>query len=223
MPNERPTSDAPIQPPKKAEHYAETRDWPGYFEVVLGKPPRETLLDALARFDAEGAAPGFAVDFGCGEGRDSAELLRRGWSVLAIDGHASAFEFLSRRTDFPKAAKDPERFKTLTARMEDAEWPACDLFNASFSLPFVDPARFDEVWARIVDSIKPGGRFAGQLFGERDTWAALPDRSHQTRARVEELLSAFEVEHFQEEERDGGDCLNNPKHWHVFHVVAQKR
>lgn len=210
-------------PPKKAEHYAETRDWPGYFEVVLGKPPRETLIEALRRFEEDGGEPGFAIDLGCGEGRDSAELLRRGWRVLAIDGHDSAFEFLKRRTDFPRAAKDPGRFETVVARMEDAELPSCDLLNASFSLPFVDPARFDEVWARIAQSVKPGGRFAGQLFGERDTWASLPDRAHQTRARVDELLAAFDVEHFQEEERDGGDCMNTPKHWHVFHIVARKR
>jgi SAM-dependent methyltransferase len=223
MPSEQRMNDAESPTPKKAEHYAEKRDWPGYFEVVLGKPPRETLIEALSRFESKVAEPGFAVDFGCGEGRDSAELLRRGWKVLAIDGHESAFEYLRKRTDFPRAAREPGRFETLTARMEDAEWPACELFNASFSLPFVDPVSFDEVWNRIVDSIKPGGRFAGQLFGERDSWAALPDRSHQTREQVDELLRKFRLEHFQEEEREGGDCLNNPKHWHVFHIVAQKR
>lgn len=208
---------------KKAEHFAATRDWPGYFEAVLGKPARETLLDALARFESEGSEPGFAIDFGCGEGRDSAELLRRGWKVLAIDGNTSAFEFMRRRTDFPRVAKDPARFTTRVVRMEDADLPPCDLLNASFSLPFVDPARFDDVWARIVDSVRTGGRFAGQLFGERDSWASLPDRSHQTRARVDELLRPFHVEHLQEEERDGADCLNNAKHWHVFHIVARKR
>jgi hypothetical protein len=31
------------------------------------------------------------------------------------------------------------------------------------------------------------------------------------------------VEHFQEDERDGSDCLHNAKHWHVFHIVARKR
>lgn len=222
MPTEQRTNGAP-GPAKKAEFFAETRDWPGYFEVVLGKPARETLLDALTRFEREGAAPGFAVDLGCGEGRDSAELLRRGWRVLAIDGTASAFEYLKKRTDFPRASREPGRFETRLSSMEDARWPACDLLNASFSLPFVDPARFDEVWGRIVASIRPGGRFAGQLFGDRDSWAALPDRSHQTRARVEALLAPFEVEHLQEEERDGGDCTNTPKHWHVFHIVARKR
>lgn len=211
------------QPLRKAEFYAETRDWPGYFEVVLGKPPRETLVDALARFEREGFEPGFAVDFGCGEGRDSAELLRRGWRVLAIDGHESAFEYLKKRTDFPRIAREPGWFTTRVERFEEAAIPSCDLFNSSFSLPFVDPSRFEEVWARIVGAVRPGGRFAGQLFGDRDTWAALPDRSHQTRGRVEELLAPFEVEHFQEEERDGGDCTNTPKHWHVFHIVARKR
>lgn len=229
MPSEQRTGQdgsgqpSPGAPLKKAEHYAETRDWPGYFEVVLGKPPRETLLDALARFDAEGFSEGFAVDFGCGEGRDSAELLRRGWRVLAVDGHASAFEYLKKRTDFPRIAREPDWFQTSVARFEDAPIPPCDLLNSSFSLPFVDPARFDDVWARIVAAVRPRGRFAGQLFGDRDTWASLPDRSHQSRARVEELLAPFEVEHFQEEERDGGDCTSAPKHWHVFHIVARKR
>jgi SAM-dependent methyltransferase len=228
MPNEHRTNggagpSAPEGARRKAEHFAETRDWPGYFEAVLGKAARETLIDALARFESDGAKPGFAIDFGCGEGRDSAELLRRGWRVLAIDGNESAFEYMKRRTNFPRVARDPARFETRLVRMEDADLPPCDLLNASFSLPFVDPARFDEVWARIVASVRTGGRFAGQLFGERDSWAALPDRSHQTRARVDELLRAFLVEHFQEDERDGSDCLHNAKHWHVFHIVARKR
>lgn len=219
-----PMPPAPPAPPGvRPEEFAERRDWPGYFTAMLGKPPRDTLLDALARFEREGFTGGFAVDLGCGEGRDSAELLRRGWRVLAIDGHPSAFEFMARRTNFPRAAKMPGRFETRLARMEDADLPACDLLNASFSLPFVEPARFDEVWARIVSAVRPGGRFAGQFFGDRDSWASLPDRSHQTRARVDELLAPFEVEQCREEERDGGDCTNTPKRWHVFHVVARKR
>ena len=45
--------------------------------------------------------------------------------------------------------------------------------------------RFDEVWARIVDSLRPGGRFCGQLFGERDEWARLGDRRpHPRRGRA---------------------------------------
>ncbi|MFG0259836.1 MAG: class I SAM-dependent methyltransferase, partial [Phycisphaerales bacterium JB041] len=74
----------------------------------------------------------------------------------------------------------------------------------------------------VVDAIEPGGRVAGQLFGDRDDWAGIPDRSHQTRAEAEALLTGFDIEHFHEEEDDGKDALDNPKHWHRFDVVAVK-
>ena len=71
----------------------------------------------------------------------------------------------------PGTAAADGRLVTRLARFEDATWPACDLVNASFSLPFGAPYRFEEVWRRIVDSLRPGGRFCGQLFGDRDEWA----------------------------------------------------
>jgi SAM-dependent methyltransferase len=60
------------------------------FYAAAGTDPRETLLDALDRFEAEKRAPGTAVDLGCGTGRDTLELLRRGWRVVAIDSQPEA-------------------------------------------------------------------------------------------------------------------------------------
>ena len=65
-----------------------SRPWSRYY-AAAGQDPRETLLAALERFDAEGRA-GLAVDLGCGTGRDTFELLRRGWRVLAIDAQSEA-------------------------------------------------------------------------------------------------------------------------------------
>ncbi|MGH7014555.1 MAG: hypothetical protein ACREEL_10475 [Stellaceae bacterium] len=48
-----------------------------YHDAVAGRPPRATLLRALAAFDAENRV-GFAVDLGAGEGRAAIALLRRG-------------------------------------------------------------------------------------------------------------------------------------------------
>jgi tellurite methyltransferase len=217
-----PWDELPPEKLRPAHAYAAERDWPGYFAAVAGKPARETLLFALERFAKEGP-PGHAVDLGCGEGRDAAELLARGWRVTAIDGHPEAIARVRARPDIAAIAGGWERLTLRQEMLEDVRVPGCDLLNSSYSLPFCDPGRFDELWARIVAAIRPGGRFAGQLFGDRDGWAVLPDRSHQTRARVEELLGAFEVESFQEEEKDGKDALEHPKHWHVFHVVARKR
>ncbi len=71
-------------------------------------------------------------------------------------------------------------------------------------------------------SILPGGRFCGQLFGERDTWASLPDRSHQTRDGALTLLEGLEIEHFEEDEKDAEDAEGRARHWHVFHIVARR-
>lgn len=209
--------------PKPMYAYAETRDWPGYFAAAAGRPPRETLLEALDLFDKEGALSDgaerpLAVDLGCGEGRDTAELLRRGWRVVAIDGHKDAFKMIRARNDITNW----DWLEMRESAFEECQIPACKFLNASFALPFCEPGWFGAVWKIITTAIEPGGRFAGQLFGMNDSWAKLPDRSHQTRAEVEALLKPFEIERLTEEERDGTDCTGKGKYWHVFHIIARK-
>jgi tellurite methyltransferase len=206
-------------PKLQAADYAAKEDWPGFFDVVSGKPPRDTLLWALKKFDEEGATrlPRRAIDLGAGEGRDTAELLRRGWRVEAIDSHPESMPRIWGRPDLMNA----DRLVTTRATYESCILTPCELLNASYALPFCPPTRFDEVWARIRAAIVPGGRFAGQLFGDRDTWASIPTRSHQTEARVRELLAGLEVEHFEIEENDKATSMGEAKHWHIFHIVAR--
>lgn len=206
-------------PPMKPQDYSEVEDWPGYFGAVLGKGPRETLVAALDLFASEGVTHGFAVDVAAGEGRDTLELLTRGWRVLATDGHSEAFSFLWPRV--PEELKP--QLTVLVVDFAETGIPVCDLVNASFALPFCAPMHFPELWRRIVAAIRPGGRFAGQFFGKRDTWAALPDRMHHTRKEVVTLLKDFEIEVMNEEEKDDPPDVRNPKHWQLFHVVARKR
>jgi len=80
--------------PMRAQDYSEMGDWPGYFRAVLGKEPRETLVRALDLFTDEAFAGGLAVDIAAGEGRDTLELLKRGWKVVATDSHPDAFSYL---------------------------------------------------------------------------------------------------------------------------------
>ncbi len=193
------------------------KNWPEYYAATADRPPRRTLLEALARFTPS-TAPRFAVDLGCGDGRDTIELLRRGWSVLAIDAEPAAISRLQSRPDLPVGA----RLSCLCQRFEDAAWPPADLVNASFSLPLCPPDRFPELWRRIVGSLKPGGRFSGQLYGDRDGWVGRPGMTHMSRAAAERLVSDLEVELFEEEETDSVTPRGKPKHWHIFHVVAQR-
>jgi tellurite methyltransferase len=187
-------------------------EWARYYNAS-GDEPRETLLAAVEGFDS----PGLAVDLGCGTGRDTVELLRRGWHVVAIDSEQEAISRLRTKTG------DDERLETQVARYEDAALPSCDLVNASWSLPFCPPDVFGVVWERIVDALHPGGRFCGQLFGDRDEWATEDDMTFQTREDAEGLLRGFGLERFDELEEHGKTALGTPKHWHVFHIVAKKR
>src|SRR4051794_145781 len=97
-------------------------DWPGYYDATAGRPPRRTLLEALARFP-ETASPRLAVDLGSGDGRDAIEILKRGWRVHAIDAEVAALERLRQRPDLPEGAQ----LTTEWARFEDAHWPSCAL------------------------------------------------------------------------------------------------
>jgi SAM-dependent methyltransferase len=187
-------------------------EWSRYYDAA-GDEPRETLLAALKRF----TEPGLAIDLGCGTGRDTVELLRRGWHVVAIDSEEEAIRRLRAKTG------DDARLKTQVARYDDAALPSCDLVNASWSLPFCPPDVFGVVWERIVSAFCPGGRFCGQLFGDRDEWTTEDDMTFHTRAEAEELLSDFELEWFNEVEEDGKTALGQAKHWHVFNLVARKR
>ena len=193
------------------------KPWEDYYAATADRAPRRTLLEALARF-APSASLRLAVDLGCGDGRDTIELLRRGWSVLAVDAEPAAIARLQSRADLPEGA----RLSCLRRRFEDAGWPAADLVNASFSLPLCPPERFPALWQCILASLKPGGRFSGQLYGDRDGWAGRPGMTHLDRAAAERLLGDLRVELFEEEEADSVTPRGKPKHWHIFHIVAQR-
>lgn len=197
------------------------RDWAAYYSAVVGRPPRDTLLAALGRFEAEESAASsrLAVDLGCGEGRDTVELLRRGWRVLGIDGEPEAIARLLSRPEI-----NSTRLETQVVRFEQMNLPeTVDLINASFSLPFCPPEHFPSLWEKIVLSLRSGGRFCGQLFGDRDSWAIYTSMNHHTREQLDLLLQPFEVEMLEEEEHPGKTALGEDKHWHLFQIVARKR
>jgi len=175
-----------------------------------------------SRFEAEPAAvgPRLAVDLGCGTGRDTIELLRRFWRVLAIDAEGKAIEGLRARPDLPADA----RLETMVARFEDATLPdgGADLVTSGFALPLVPPAAFPDLWDGIIAALRPGGRIACQLYGDRDSWVGDPTVTFFSRGGVDALLNPLDVEHFREEEDDSTTPRGKPKHWHIFHIVARR-
>ncbi len=195
-------------------------EWETYYRAIEGRPMRELFVDATPFLPI--AAPDgrslVAVDLGCGDGTEALELLRRGWTVLAVDGSPEGIARL--RESVPPT--DRERLSTRVAPFSEVELPTSDLVYAGLSLPFCDPREFDEVWRQVTSAIRPDGLFAGHFFGPHDTWSGTPDMNFHTRAEIEALLGDFEVVGFREQDEDG-EAVSGPKHWHVFHVIARKQ
>ncbi|MFT5485771.1 MAG: tellurite methyltransferase [Paracoccaceae bacterium] len=195
-------------------------DWSSYYGKTGDRPPRPTLVRALDAFAAEGLpSGGRAVDLGCGSGRDTIEILRRGWPVLAVDAAPEAIEKLLARPDLPNGCA----IETLVSRYEDMALPTCNLVNAAFSLPLCPAEEFPAVWQKIVTALASGGRFSGQFYGDRDSWVDRPGVTCLSRDQVVDLLEPFDVELLEEEEDDSVTPRGVQKHWHIFHIVARKR
>ena len=207
--------------------------WARYYEVTVERPAWQTVRTAIERFREEDApapgspAPGspsrpprerFAVDLGCGAGRDTRELLRAGWRVLAIDREPGAREVI-------ETAAEPELRSRLEVRVEDlatARIPECDLVNASLSLPFLKTEAFDAAWQRVLAALRPGARISAMLFGDRDESASDPDMTCLSPERVEADLADFQIEMWSVKEEDGQTALGDPHHLHLIELVARR-
>jgi hypothetical protein len=109
----------------------------------------------------------------------------------------------------------------LRASFTEADLPPAHLIHAGFSLPFCPPQQFPSLWTRICQALVPGGVFAGQLFGIRDSWAADAAMTFHDRLEAEALLDGLRILRLHETDHDGR-AFTGPKHWHVFDILARR-
>jgi hypothetical protein len=183
--------------------------WQAYQAKIT--KPRELLIRALP-FVAQKEA---ALDLGAGSLYDSEILLKEGFKeVLAVD-QTPPFRELT----IPEGA----RFEYKESQFEDYAFPHehFDLLSAQYALPFVPPGAFDVVWSRAKGTLKHGGIFVGQLFGDRDDWQNNPEMTFHSIEAARDALADFEILSF--EEREYVEKIARAKHWHFFDIIARKR
>jgi SAM-dependent methyltransferase len=105
----------------------------------------ESLYQPFLELVAEG---GSILDAGCGSGRDTKAFLDRGYRVSAIDGSVKMVEATKRLTG---QSASQLRFQDLASEDEfDGIWACASLLHVS-------RAELDDVLARFVTALRPGG------------------------------------------------------------------
>lgn len=184
-----------------------------YFEKTKNKPPRPLLVKALVYIQEKKEA----LDVGSGALNESVYLLSEGFQhVTAIDKEPIA-QTISET--LPK-----EKFNYIISQIQDLDLQPehYDLINAQLSLPFVHPTAFKQVLEKIIFSLKSGGVFTGQFFGDRDGWNYNKDMTFLTIDEAKGMLSGLNLISFEEREESKATAAGNIKQWHIFDFIAKK-
>lgn len=197
------------------ESLADSKVWADYNAAQADRPVRSLCLDAMAL-----AGPGIgrrAIDLGCGAGKETLALLNDGWSVHAVDSLPDTGERL--RGIVPDA--DGRLSIEVRAFQELRVLPPADLIFAGYSLPFIHPDTFGGFWAVLLDALRRRGVVAVNLFGDRDSWAGIPEWNFHTEPEARQLFAGLEIVKFEVYDADG-QSFRGPKHWHIYDVVARR-
>ncbi len=211
----------PFGGPRPQEPDLSALRWDTYYQAVASRPPRELLRHVLMLLESEARA-GMAVDLGCGGGIETEVLLARGWRVLAVDAREEAIVRLRDRLGNSTGSGSVDRLETRVAPFDALDLPACDLVWAGLSLPFCRPDELDGLWRRIVGALRPGGRFAGDFFGDRHGWSGRPGMTFHTKEQVHALCRPLVLEWFSEGEGLRPTALEGNRPWHSYDVIARK-
>ena len=188
-------------------------DWEKYYHQTIQKPPSKLLLQALTYEIPQK----IAIDLGAGGLRESKYLLEHDFDVTAVDSEPAM------EMEAKKIASDRFHYFITPLQSLDFKKEYYGLALAIYSLPFIPQEDFCSVFQNIQESLVKDGIFCGQLFGDRDGWNTNPTMTFHTESQARELFHDMDILFFHEEEKDGTTASGSTKHWHVFHVIAQKR
>jgi tellurite methyltransferase len=180
----------------------------------LDREPNPLVVEALKLMPFQ---CGRALDIGAGAPSDARYLLQAGMTVDAVDTDPLTMR-LAAGLNHPR----------LNAIHEDVRRTAIPpavyaLIVAVHVLPFLPRVEFPATIAAITDGLIDEGVLCGTLFGVRDGWAG--ERAFMKFLSKSEAVSYFAQllpVIFSEDEYDGIDAQDRPKHWHVFRFILRK-
>jgi cyclopropane fatty-acyl-phospholipid synthase-like methyltransferase len=188
--------------------------------LLFGSNPTKIVEEVLSFPEIEG----MALELGCGDGRDTGHLLKRGLTVVALDACDRAVKKLCDRRDISAAQKS--RLSCEIADVRSWSWPS-ERFDFVIGITVLDHLAQVEVEylvPKIRASLKPSGTICFEVHTTDDPGAlGSGPKSELSEAishyfRPNELLRLFQSEfrilHYSE--RQEWDFDHGAPHQHGF-------
>lgn len=185
-----------------------------FTKLANKKRPNAILVELVSSI---GHTQGKALDLGAGPLVESQFLLESGYEVDAVDKDPASADVASKINN--------KKFEFFAENIVDFNFKKekYDLAISLLTLPFIQPEAFNNVFERLISSVKAGGYIYVSLFGDRDDWARTQSAmTFLTKQKIVELFKSFEIIQFIEEEEEGQTVRGGIKKWHIFSIVAKK-
>ena len=188
--------------------------WSEYFELSKNRGPLP-LLETALKLVVERR---HALDLGAGSLKDSKFMLSMGFrKVTAVDADPGVRKYRN------KVPVSQLTIKVTPFEQLKLKPTTYDFISAQYSLPFITPPNLPNLIDQIINSLNPCGIFCAQFFGPEDGWNKPENNmSFVTKAELKKLLKPLQTILFEEEFLDAKTIDGQPKHWHLFHVIAIK-
>ena len=141
--------------------------------------------------DRFGNYKGTVYDLGCGAGNISLYMAEKGWNVIAVDIETAIIE--NKKKMLSEILQ--KNLNIINNSFENIKMQECDFIISIDSLSWCDKEKFNDLWKKINDSLKIGGRIAITLFGENDEFGKYnSNMSLFKKEEIYELIKNFEIE-----------------------------
>lgn len=187
--------------------------------IVSPTPGLQAFLDGPHGESA--MKTGYAVDFGCGRGRDTRALIERHWKVHAVDRDPYTDDALQ---DAVQGGAATVHVGTL----HDADIPlgSADIVNAQRVFPFLGND-LSHTLGRARNLLRPGGFLVASFFGPQHSWMGNQRLTFHDVARVRDVLEAagFKVTQIDDVHEWNHLAANGERvrDWHEIRVQAQRQ
>ena len=158
--------------------------------LVFGSKPTRILDKYL---DENTLDQGFALDLGCGEGRDTIPLLKRGFTVTAVDKSPVGIKKLLKRIETENISKDLLIINACDVLSFDWTADYYDLVVGITLLDHLDKEQGLMIATKMIETTKKGGLIFMEVHTDRDPAVTHNDPVSEFSEAIEHYFGANEL------------------------------